>query len=253
MDPREAEIAFRNEDSRFIYLALNGATSLCFDAQRHLQEGLARRILLMQANREAILQTAGRGRTNALSSDEVIDLNIHVNSYYVQLRGALDNLAWALQYEFDLLGQGGEESGEIRTQCHLFGQCFRDVLGLRIGALAELLQNRLTWAADLKKLRDPVAHRIPLYVPPAVVSGEEIDRLRDMFAEGKELMKAGRLSDGLARIREGYRIAGFQPYLVTSDPGRLAWQDLHETIARDQTAFAEVVEGVLGALGFTTA
>ncbi len=50
---------------------------------------------MMSASRRRIFDET-HNRENQLDPDLTVELNVHVNAYYLNLCGALDNLAWML-------------------------------------------------------------------------------------------------------------------------------------------------------------
>ena len=90
-------------------------------AQRHLYEGFNRRVLTIESGRVVIERITGSPRREPISVYEATELSLHLNAYYLNVCGTLDNLAWALQHEFKVLGQVRETSGK-RMQCTLFGK-----------------------------------------------------------------------------------------------------------------------------------
>src|SRR6266516_5287455 len=67
------------------------------DARRHFHEGFVRRHYMLQSSRLFLEEHCSLDRQTPLSPYEATDCAIHVNAYYANLRGALDNLAWVLQ------------------------------------------------------------------------------------------------------------------------------------------------------------
>jgi hypothetical protein len=61
-------------------------------ARRHLDEGPVRRVLLIRTSRAAMERIANPKRQEVLELEESSELNVHLNSFYVHLRGAFDNL-----------------------------------------------------------------------------------------------------------------------------------------------------------------
>lgn len=192
----------------------------------HLEEGFresnriyeTRLLLLMQASyearsadaREFILQGVGRrwrilhnciknvfaifplDRVASLDFDESAQLCISLHAYFINLFGALDNLAWTLVSE--------RQANIPRRSIGLYAQRTQAIMSAD-------LRNYLNsspiddWHDDhLKEFRDSLAHRIPLYVPPGV------DR------DGREFALpafAGSINDNKAMILHGQVIADF--------------------------------------------
>ena len=61
-------------------------------ARQHLWEGFIRRVLLNHTSRLSIERVADPERTEVLNVGSCSELNVHLNSFYIQMRGALDNL-----------------------------------------------------------------------------------------------------------------------------------------------------------------
>jgi len=146
---------------------------LCENTKRHLKEGLVRRLLIIQISRLKIIEIVSADRTGVIPGPEAVELNLHLNAYYFQLRGALDNAAWALHYQFGLMGAVNEDDLTARRKCDLFSKDFLDRISKDHPVLATGLRSKTEWATDLKQLRDPAAHRIPLYAVPGIRSPEE--------------------------------------------------------------------------------
>ena len=232
-----------------LYVALNRVAPLTLGAQRHLKEGFARRVYIMRTNRETMLNIAPPVRTTTLGDDEPEQMNVHVNSYYIHLRGALDNLAWSIQYQLRPLGPFGEEASDIRMKCNLFDRRFLDPLELAEPDLARALRGESAWANEMKDRRDPVAHRVPPYVPPGAVIGKEAERVKALYAEADTAYKNGDHETGMAKIREGYSVGGYASVMVLSGVDGLNVLRLPETVQRDHSHFLSVARSVLVGLG----
>ena len=119
------------------------------DAWRYFNEGVVRRHYMLQSSRLFLCQHCRPTRKEPLSAYEATECAIHLNAYYLNLRGTLDNLAWVLQYEWRLLANVTEDEGR-RMDCYLFGSRFLNALQSRHAALASVLEQHRTWERDLR-------------------------------------------------------------------------------------------------------
>jgi hypothetical protein len=124
----------------------------------HLRHGLCRRLLLLQRGAALICDLTPPEREDPLSDDEGADLNLHLNSIYLHIRGATDNIAWALALEHDVLGEAKEGDPSFQRRVGLFGKTFQNSLSMAYAEFAAALSEHLTTLGDLPQLRDPVAH-----------------------------------------------------------------------------------------------
>ncbi|WP_157209891.1 hypothetical protein [Marinimicrobium agarilyticum] len=142
---------------------------------------------MLQASRMHFENLFSENRSKPLEPHESTLAALHANAFYVGIRGALDNLAWAAQFQFSLFS-GVTEGGKGRGKIDLFKDCFVEAVEERFRVLGEKLRAKQEWSQDFKKFRDPAAHRIPIYVPPGVVRKQELEEYMDELS--RESMSA---------------------------------------------------------------
>lgn len=100
-------------------------------------------------------------------TDNVVAATMLIQSFFINVSGCLDNLAWIWVFETGLRGKDGNELdakwvglGESYWYvCRSFSKPFR-----------KHLSSRRAWFHHLAEFRDTAAHRIPLYIPPYIIS-----------------------------------------------------------------------------------
>jgi hypothetical protein len=218
-------------------------------AIRHLKEGLIRRLYMMRSSRIFMRENTQPDRKIPLGAHLSTELAVHVNGYYLNLCGSLDNMAWMLAYEWSMFPNLDENSLDSRRYCNLFGNRFRQDVRRRHGGLAQLLADHVDWNRELRDFRDPAAHRIPLYVSPGVITSEEV---RDKFYEiGREAEKSEEERGGrsVSEIFEEQRaLATYIPIIITSSPTGLTPHSIPSQIGADHTSFLKITQAVVSAL-----
>jgi hypothetical protein len=214
------------------------------DAQRHLHHGFMQRLLMVQAGRVNLLTQADGSDRTPRGVYTATELSLQANAYYLNLRGALDNLAWSLQYQWGLLPGIGEDVGR-RTSIYLFGQDFLSALQVAHSALETTLRAHSSWAQDLTNRRDPAAHRIPLQVPRSVYTEEDVLRMRDIERDAARVFESGKHSEGMAVLREIERLGAFEPRLLQATAGGPVSVDLHKQVGLDHDSFLSTAEAVV--------
>jgi hypothetical protein len=219
------------------------------NARRHFNEGFVRRHYMLQSSRLFLFQHCSQSRTEPLSPYEATDCAIHLNAYYLNLRGALDNLAWVLQYEWQLLAGVTEDEVSGRQKCNLFGAPFLAALQSQYPELASVLDQRLNWAKELAKLRDPAAHRVPIYVPPSVITcQEQVDKFRHIEAQA-DVALSERGDRPISEIyREAQAVADFMPVMIISTPQDLRICSISEQVRSDHDKYLTIARAVVDAL-----
>lgn len=189
----------------------------------NLRFGIGRRTKQIWLGLRTLLDVVHPEHTDPLQHESVEEVSRDLNAIYINIRGALDNLAWCLAGEF-----GSVDAEKLNpTSVYLFGKEF-----LKDKSLAEFagfLNSFADWSRDLKDRRDPSAHRIPLSVPPAILdkaAQEEYARLQaahdetlnaayaahdDQEERLKLLQKAHEISDEQSRVGVFKPLFGHDP------------------------------------------
>ena len=163
-------LVVKNALNRAQTTAVMTAENLSEQARYYILYGVARRLGMMRVSYSDILRCIATDRTEPLSSDEVVAVERDLNIIYINVRGVLDNYAWCLLHEITT-----DKARELAPmKVGLFSKDFMDDANL--ANLKPKLSGFSAWHTDLKKRRDPVAHRIPLYVPPAFLNPAEQER-----------------------------------------------------------------------------
>lgn len=142
------------------------------DARAYLAHGVARRLKLIQRCFSNIFDIFPPEREDLLDKDSLSDLNINLHAFVLHVNAVEDNLAWAFEREFSL--------NLDRHAVSLFRRKLSQHLPER--ARSWLARPEIkAWHADYStNFRDALAHRIPLYVPPAVYKETDAKRAGEL-------------------------------------------------------------------------
>jgi hypothetical protein len=222
--------------------------NLCDGAKKHLHRGLIMRLKMME---EAILtldQEIGK-------SEEPIDhylatkLTLLLNAYYLNLAGSLDNLAWALTYQC-LVENVDENKPKHREIAQLFGNKFLAKLRERnLEQLDKELQPFRDWYWDMRKFRDPAAHRIPLLVSHSVYSEEDVKKAQELDEAAAQLIRQGEWKDGMNLLRQSDQLGKHIPIFISENP-EIQCYDLAGRVNLDHANWLRIVKVVLR-IGFS--
>jgi hypothetical protein len=173
-------------------------------ARQHMTHGVGRRLGAMRRSVGKIFFLFPPSQTQPLPRDTIEDIQIYLQAFIINLYGVFDNWAWAFVYRHALLAQIGD-----RMRVSLFKDSTRQFLPVPLKAY--LSSDTISaWHANyLKGYRDALAHRIPIYLPPATwtdavrvkyielenekimcIKGKEWERLEEVWAEQEIVGKA---------------------------------------------------------------
>lgn len=186
-------------------------------ARQHLVAGFNRRLLMLQMSRRTIEDITHSPTNRPIGSYKATELATHLNSYYLNLCGALDNLTWAMQYEWQLLPRVDEDSAK-RQQVALFGKSFLRAMADHSANLAESIIRFSDWHYDLRAMRDPAAHRIPIFAVPGVMDENQAARFRELQELSADKARHGD-HDGMMELQfQSYALGGYQPWMTLWSP-----------------------------------
>lgn len=185
------------------------------------------------------------GKSNEpLSVRLSIDLSLLLNAYYLNLTGSLDNLAWALTYHHNLIDSIDEDDSNQYRFVQLTGTKFiRKLRKENLQELADKLSSMDKWCKSVKKFRNPAAHNIPLYVPPSVLSGDDLDKHKELNSKAAELIKDEKDYEGASLIYEAFRLGKHYPIFITELP-QIEIYELPKNINEDHENWLKVTQTV---------
>lgn len=217
-------------------------------AQQHIAQGFNRRVLMIDESSRAIHERISAAGTAPLSALLVPALAIDVNAFWLNICGALDNLAWAFAYERDLIPGAREDIPGGREKVGLFKKDFLKALGASSPTLHATLVAHEPWSEELRRFRDPAAHRIPIYPIPGVMNETQGEETKRLYAAGNEKLLAGDWDEGMELIHRGYTTGEYQPLVALSHNGTDELLHLGPLVDRDELAFVTVAGAALDEL-----
>ncbi|MDA9430230.1 hypothetical protein [Bradyrhizobium sp. CCBAU 51627] len=105
----------------------------------------------------------------------VVDAAIAIQAFTMNAFGCLDNIAWIWVYEKEIKNSDGSDLE--KKDVGLGKKKVRKGLTKEFQAF---LDEKQKWFGNLIELRDSLAHRIPLYIPPYVVPKPNIEKYNEL-------------------------------------------------------------------------
>lgn len=153
-------------------------------AKEYLEHGVCRRIRVLERSVERIYEIFPPDRKEKLTRDELSDVQIYLHAFVINLFGILDNLAWVYVLEHNLEKEVGGHRG-----IGLYAKGTQDILPPNLKAYLNLESSTVWYEKYVKNYRDALAHRIPLYVPPLIVTDTEVVRWKELDGRIWECIK----------------------------------------------------------------
>lgn len=129
------------------------------------QQGFARRLQSLKRCIERLYEILPPELEDHPNSDVRHDAELIVQAFVFHIFGAADNLAWIWVCEKNVRRANGAELAESAVGIR------KDAVRRSFTArFRELLDQRAGWLEYLESFRHSLAHRIPLYIPPYIVT-----------------------------------------------------------------------------------
>ncbi|WP_341705020.1 hypothetical protein [Ferrovibrio sp.] len=148
-------------------------------AREYAHHGFMRRIGTLARCIENIYIIYPPARTEKLSKENLTDLTINLQSFIVNVYGCVDNLGWIWVCEKEIKEDGKTLSATkigLWKKNSVVRQSFSQ-------EFQEYLVGRDDWFGWIQDFRHSLGHRIPLYVPPAAMNEQEVERLKEIETE----------------------------------------------------------------------
>jgi hypothetical protein len=131
----------------------------------------------------------------------------------------------------------------------LFGKTFQKGLEERGVPFVVLLQGLSRWWEDLKALRDPVAHRIPLYAVPSVISPEEESLYNEQHARAMILLAEKRWEEARVCLDNVSAIGKYTPVFAGKFSSGTNSREIYPQITEDYANLIRIGNAVINFLG----
>lgn len=147
------------------------------DAEMHLRYGVLRRLRMISTSFRRFQALIPPERIVPLTLPQSDDVARYLNSIYIDILGLMDNYAWTLAHQLgssDTLAANKMDIG-----------LFKRVLARdpATGPVIKEIGMFVDWEKEVKERRNPAAHRMPLYVPSAALTPENVSTYNRLGSE----------------------------------------------------------------------
>lgn len=182
-------------------------------ALEHARQGFVRRLKIVVRCMDNVFGMLPPDRVELPSRDELSDATINIQSFVFNVFGSVDNLAWIWVYE---KGQKRKDGTPIPDMWVGLGPANTSVRLTLSEELQSYLKGLDPWFDHLSKLRHALAHRIPLYIPPYVISDKEAAAYAKLESEMVEAIKRHDFKEYDRLSVEQLKLGKFRPWVQHS-------------------------------------
>ncbi len=199
--------------------------------------GFSRRLKILRACIFNAFEICPLQNTSKLEDDSIENLTINLHAFYINLYGALENLAWVWTLNFYIKDKDNSVINFSEIGFSKKYKKFRLTCSIKI---LEKLAEYENWYSGLENFRHALAHRIPLYVPPVGRTPNERDKYNALIQKQNNYFEKMDL-DGVAKTQEEIDDIGkFIPKMKHSWLEKSDEIKFHEQILRDWKVICEL-------------
>jgi len=221
------------------YLAYQFRTPL---AKEHAHQGLLRRCKTLVRCVQNIFQVLPPDLNSIPSNEAVSDATINIQAFIFNTFGAIENLAWIWVSEQGLRKLNGAPLPEVFVGLRKRNTFVRESFSPEFRTY---LNNLDGWFENLDNFRHALAHRIPLYIPPFVISPDHEERYREI----DKLMWEALLRMDFGRHKqletEQESMGFFRPWMTHSVSEKSKHVVFHAQVLADFNTIEELSENFL--------
>ncbi|GEM_PF-5188667 len=204
-----------NNDS-YVLGQLQNLVPLCKNQNTkiYLQSGANLRALQIKEIKFLLTDLVDKYTEKEIDIYSLCQINININYFYINIFGALDNFAWAIQHELSVI-EGAQESNSKKHKISLFKKDFLEELKKIDDEFHNSILDYKDWHDELKLLRDPAAHRLPMYCPPRIITTST--EFQDYAVQNDRYSKTTTSESSINELKKLSKIGKFEPIFLHTD------------------------------------
>ena len=144
-------------------------------AKEYLFHGVLRRLNTIERCVENIYSIFPIRRKTLLNRNELKDIDINLHAFFINIYGLLDNMAWVVVHE------KGKAKSINKFHVGLYAKKTQKYLNDDFKKYLNSDRMKKWYGEYLKDFRDPLSHRIPLYVPPKFWKPGDKEKEEELF------------------------------------------------------------------------
>ncbi|HEY6619346.1 MAG TPA: hypothetical protein VIY68_07365 [Steroidobacteraceae bacterium] len=213
-------------------------------AREYATHGFGRRLGTLVRAIEQVYRILPPEREDIPERDEVVDATIAIQSFVLNTFGCLDNLVWIWVYEKDIKAKDGNE---LDLKNVGFGN--KQIRASFTDEFCAYLDSRQTWFEYLKSFRDSLVHRIPLYIPPYIVTPANLDEYNRLEQTSCEALQRADFKEYDRLQSEQKKLGLFRPWMTHSQFEKAPSIVFHSQLIADYVTIDEFGRTMLEELG----
>jgi hypothetical protein len=168
-----------------------------------------------------------------------------IQSFVMNISGCLDNLAWIWVFESDLRTKDGKQPEPYQVG---LGESYGLIRKSFSRPFRKYLRTRRKWFDHIAEFRHPLAHRIPLYIPPYIISEHDSKKYAELEQASADALVAGDYEKYDQLQLEQKALGTYRPWISHSLTEKSPVAVFHWQLLQDYVTIDEMAREMLAEL-----
>lgn len=177
------------------------------------QQGFLRRVQILKRCIENVYSFLPPDNIGLPTKDVRLDTEINIHASVLSVFACLDNLAWTWVIEKNITDKAGAPLRQTRVGLRAKNTIVRSSFPAELQSYLKGLDE---WLIYLENFRHALAHRIPLYIPPYIVSSKDEEAYRVLEIKRQTALAQLETEDYERLTAEQDRLKFFKPWMQYS-------------------------------------
>jgi len=202
-------------DSKYhkLLLTLNGWPFASISAQEYARHGFMRRMKTILRCVHNVFDIVPPDHEGIPTGEQLTDCTINLQSFLLNVYGAVDNLAWILVYELGISCPDGSDLPNRFVGLRKVNKLVRSSLSVDFQTYLETIDE---WFDHLENFRHALAHRIPIYIPPHIVPKSKEPAYQDLESQKLRALARFDMDEHDRLDAEQVKLVIFRPWMTHS-------------------------------------
>ena len=209
-------------------------------ARAYAFEGLVRRLDTMIRAIDYVFYVLPPEKEDVPETDDTVAATILIQSFVINVQGCLDNLAWIWVYETD---QKDSRGRDLDRRAVGLGEGYWFLRKSFSKPFRKYLKSLRKWFNYVSEFRDSLAHRVPLYVLPFIVSETNVPEYNRLQ---REAFAATDYQAYLELKAKQEKLGAYRPWMTHSPTEGAPVAVFHQQMLQDFLTIDELSNKLLG-------
>ena len=211
-------------------------------AREYALHGFVRRLHTLVECTEMVFENLPPGQDHLPTPKERVEATIGIQAFVFNAFGSIDNLAWIFAIEKAIKNKKGEPIHRNAIGLAAHNLAIREKLSQDF---QNYLKGKDEWFKQLEDFRHALAHRVPLFVPPYIITQDKQAAYDELQTAMNEAITKGDFKTYDQKSKDQDALGVFRPWMLHSVVETEAYIVFHPQLIADFATVEEMGHKIL--------